>query len=758
MNNDYYDYIEAGFKIFGLHGVDNKGVCECGNSECQALYKHPRISNWQHTPNWSDEQLETMEEMGQFETGFGVLCDGYVIIDVDPRNGGMESYKKLCKDLKTDFEKESGFVVQTGGGGLHIYFKIDKTIAIQSHLHDYKGIDFKSSGYVVGAGSMHASGNEYEAKKGFPQDVIQAPKCLIDALKKPERYRTIVDNEMIDVSVNDVAQMLGFIDANCDHDTWIKCGMAIHHALNGSGFELWNDWSEKSDKYPSFDVMQKRWHSFGKASNPVTLATVIHYASENGWQSDYDNVTFCSDIAEDESNTLDTSHIDTNRPPGFVGELTQWINDQCLYPREQLAVASALTVVGNLCGLRYVDNMDGMTTNLFTFCVAGSSTGKEAVQQAYLKIMRAAGISAAVHGAFKSEQEVIRNLIRHQMAAYAVDELGIVLKKIKNAQTRGGASYLEGLIGVIMSAYSKANGYMAVSGDVREEITKILQAELAANRKAVDNNEDPTGRKQRRCEQIERALSSIDNGLENPFLSVIGYTTPVTFNDMMDFEQATNGFLSRGLIFNDLETNPKRKQKFSKREMPDSLKYAITNLYNAGSFDSQEQSRIEFYGEKIPVRTDSEAAEALDEVYQAFWDKAEQHKGQTGLEAIPRRGYELVAKVSTILAAPSGLRTKEHVVWAYALVNRDIERKLMLAYANMKEQQEEHSDAVSAKIMNCITKDHGETLGVLVNRCRPHKKDLVIQAINRLIEMKQIIAETSKHKFNKKEITTYFAC
>ena len=54
-----YDYLEAGFRVFGLHGVDSDGNCECGNPECQALYKHPRISNWQSVPDWSDEQIET---------------------------------------------------------------------------------------------------------------------------------------------------------------------------------------------------------------------------------------------------------------------------------------------------------------------------------------------------------------------------------------------------------------------------------------------------------------------------------------------------------------------------------------------------------------------------------------------------------------------------------------------------------------------------------------------------------------------------
>ena len=44
--------------------------------------------------------------------------------------------------------------------------------------------------------------------------------------------------------------------------------------------------------------------------------------------------------------------------------------------------------------------------------------------QSYLQIMRTAQVQAAVHGGFKSEQEVMRNLIRHQAAFYCIDEIG----------------------------------------------------------------------------------------------------------------------------------------------------------------------------------------------------------------------------------------------------------------------------------------------------------------------------------------------
>lgn len=750
-----YDFLDNNIPIFGLHPIVN-GKCSCGDDECPTTGKHPIASGWQHTPLWSDDQLDCMESLGHFDTGYGVLVSGLLVIDVDARNGGVESFEKLCAALQCDLLGDAGLAVATGSGNgsMHLYYRAPSA-ALMQHHNEYHGIDFKSSGYVVGPESLHASGSRYTVIHGAPSQITEAPDALIELLKKPEHYRAKYDGSTIDVTEKDIRDMLAhYRNDDLDYEQWIRCGMAIHNATNGDGFELWDEWSITSSKY-NFSQMEKKWHSFGKSSNPVTIGTLIHYAKQNGWQSTYDDVTFTTTLTADELD-IEVATIDPKRPPGFVGEVCQWINDQCLYPRESLAVAAALTAVGNIVGLRYIDEHDGMSTNLFAFCVAGSSTGKEAVQQSYMQIMRAAGIAGALHGALKSEQEVVRNLIRHQMAAYTIDELGITLKKIKNAQQRGGASYLEGLIGILMSAYSKANGFMPVSGDVREEITQILQREASQIQKRIDNMEHKTGDEDR-LERLLHALTNIDNGLEAPFLSIIGFTTPVTFNDLADYEQATNGFLSRALIFNDLETNPRRKQGFSKTPLPESIKHTLCNLYAPGEFDTLSARRIEHYGTKTPIRTNDAAAALLDTVYELFWQQAEQHKAISGFEAIPRRGYELVAKVSTILAAPEGVRTVEHVRWAYAVVKADIEYKLKLAYANIKDEQDDKTDSAQARIMNAITKDHGESLGVLVNRCRPLKKELVIECIGKLVA-NGLIEERETIAANNRRSVKYFAC
>lgn len=757
----YEEFMECGYRIFGLYGADDEGYCACGNPDCKAAYKHPVASNWQFTPDWSEDQLEVMELTGQLSTGYGVLVSsGLLVIDVDARNGGVESYEKLYEKIPQI--AGAGLVVQTGSGGgsKHLYFKCPEGLALLQHHDDYPGIDFKSSGFVVGPGSQHASGNNYEVLSGSPDEIEEPPEALLELLKKPERHRAEINGEYVDVSHAELADMLSHVEPDCDHETWYRCGMAIHHATGGTGFDIWDDWSNQGEKYPGRAALERRWHSFGKSANPVTLGTLVKFAEDGGWNY---SVEFESDATFDyeepapkgDGLPFDIAGVDLLRPPGFVGDVCQWINDQCRYPRQSLAVAAALTAMGNVSGLRYTDDKDGVTANLFSFCVAGSSTGKEAVQQAMAEIHRAAGIHGATHGAIKSEQEIVRNLIRNQAAFYIIDEIGIFLQKVSNAQKRGGAVYLDGVIGMLMAAYSKADGFMLLTGDTKDEVRRALMQELAQCRKSVSENEDKTGSMQRRIPQLERALEHIDNGLERPFLSMVGFTTPITFDGLVTHEQATNGFIGRSLLINERETNPRARRGFKKRKMPDQMAYALCNLYSGGSYDPQNQ-RVEYYDPRIAVKTESRAIEMMESALDWIEDEAEKHKENTGLEAVVRRGYEIMAKISLILAAPGGVRTTEHVRWAFAMMKRDIDEKTRLAYANENEKSDPVG-AVSARILNLIDEENGGTLSYLDNRIRQHTKKEIEKALKVMQDRGLVEKRETVHSGNGKSFTKFFA-
>ena len=742
--SNHRDFWEAGYRIFGLHQITKQNKCGCGKHDCKAIGKHPVMSNWTSVPEWSEEQLESSEEAGRFATGYGVLVKGLIVVDVDARNGGVESYAQLIRDYPSI--AGAGLIVETGSGGgsKHLYFKAPENIAFAQH------IDIKSSGYVVGPGSLHASGNRYKILIGSPADIDDAPQELLDLLKKPERFRATFESKTVDVSYNQLGDMLSYItNDDLDYDVWIKIGMALHHASSGAAYDLWEAWSSTSSKHDAAD-MAKKWHSFGKSANPVTLGTLVYYAEEGGWKWP---VTFSTNevVEEVEEQEIDITGIDLRRPPGFVGEVAAWIEDQVRYKRETISVGGALIAMGNLVGLKYYDPIGKVTSNLIAFCVAASGTGKDSVLDGVADIMEIAGLKPATYGAIKSEQEMVRNLVEHQPTFYLIDEIGYLFTKIKSAQTKGGATYLEGIIGIIMSVYSKGNSSLMVSGDVRKEIRKGLLQELGQIERQLEDGPNKVfeGRKA----SIEQALGFIDGGIRHPFLSMIGFTTNVNFESTVNFENATNGFIGRSLLFIETNSVPPEKEDFSKREMPDAMRCTIQQIAAAGSFSMMPVSRIENYGPKVAVPSTDEAVALLKRTSRALHHLAEDAMERNGLEALYLRGKELVAKVSFILAAPEGLRTVEHVRWAYALVKNDIETKARTVIGNDR-AKEAPEDALFSRLVNLINHE-GETFGVLINKLRTYKKEDIEKGLKRLVDKGFLTVEESIHPRKKIKIKRY---
>lgn len=730
------DYWGAGFHVFGMHSV-TKGLCDCGNPDCQALYKHPRVSNWQYTPHWEEAQLAVMEETNQFKTGFGVLCDGWLIIDIDPRNGGS------LDDFKS-YYNQSGFVVATGGGGWHIYFRLPKSVALVSHLNQFKGVDFKSSGFVVGAGSLHASGLAYEVEKGHPEDITDAPAELIELLTKKDRHRASVENMAVDVTDSELRDMLSHIDPNMTHDDWVKIGMAIHHSTQGEGFDLWDEWSAKGDTYDS-KIMDRKWHSFGKSANPVTLGTLLHYAEEGGY---IEPVTF------EPSGKIETNEavpasltkemmdcpFDPCRPPGLAGKICDWINKNSLNLRENLAVGAALYTIGSLATCNYKDASYGGTPNLYITCVAESGSGKEGIIKAIKNLFSACGMGRRVHATMKSEQEIVRNLIADSKSFYRIDEFGEFIAKIDDGNA---PPYLRGIKPQLLSCYSLSGGSYELGGDLLRETEESLKKTIGKLQKIVDNNEDKEGKVQQRLDREIEVLRNLDDGIQDFFISLIGFAAPNKFYEGVNYDSVVNGFVGRCMFFIERDGNPNPRRRFvPDYEIPMPMHLSLMGVLNG-------------HGD---IKTDSKADDAMQEVITYFIEMADTGAADS-VAPIWRRGIELVIKVSLILAIPTGVRTFEHVAWAFNLVRKEVESRVNIAISNIaSEDKERTGEALMRKILSKITKDHGETVGVLKSKCGvKYAKADVEKAIALLAQDGRIVSKKSENKKGPKSEKWYIA-
>jgi hypothetical protein len=126
------------------------------------------------------------------EANLGVVTDRLVVVDVDPRHGGDESFRAL--EAKHG-EMPTTWRVLTGGGGEHVLFacpdgiEVANVVAEQMTDPPLRGIDIRArGGYIVAPPSRHISGRVYAwSVDHHPQDVplAPAPDWLITKLAEP---------------------------------------------------------------------------------------------------------------------------------------------------------------------------------------------------------------------------------------------------------------------------------------------------------------------------------------------------------------------------------------------------------------------------------------------------------------------------------------------------------------------------------------------------------------------------------------------
>jgi hypothetical protein len=730
---------EGGFKrLIAIHPIIN-GECSCENPECKIAGKHPYDNGWQSQPPRSDHSISFMIERQKLDQYGVVLTDEQVlVVDEDPKNGG--SITDLSAKIGVDLHSACGFTVRTGSGGHHLYFKFPENMPFTLASED--GIDFKRSGQVVGAGSMHRSGNRYEIIKGHPKNLTVLPPALVEHIKKeatPESEAVYTPS-----SEDDVEDMLSYLSPDLGYEDWLRVGMALHSG--GHSFDKWHNWSSAGLKYSGESDMLKKWNSF--SGDTVGMGTLVYMAKGAGYVKKVEvPVQAVQQIKE-----IDMDIFDPCVPPkGLACDLVGFINSQCRYPREQLAVLAGLSVLGNLVGLHHVDDL-GATANLYSINVAASSTGKEAVQSVVKEILRTAKLGAFVYSSFKSEQAISRNIIEHQPSFYLMDELGEFLKKVTKAKD----SYFTGAIAKLMEVYTKADDYYLLDGDqMREQkaiIAKQIDSVTTKIAKGVAKEEEDKLAAIKNA--LENELEMIDEGIKNPFVSLTGFTTASTLTHIMTEEMASNGLLSRCLISEEKEDNPKRKRGFKKPAMSEGL---ANRIRSAALFDRDlNQKRYACATPEHVIQTPEDVLDRLEESADFFEEQAEREKEKLGLVPLWRRGYEMVLKLSFIMACtePSKRRTVEIVNWCHCFVVKNIETKRLLIMGNLEGSEDSKR---SMKIYNKLDKEIGISVAGIKNQLRTLDPTEILNYLEAMVAAgKARKEEFETKKIGQEKVVKYF--
>ena len=249
--------------------------------------------------------------------GIALAQSGLVAVDVDPRNGGAETFEAL---QVAHGSLRSEVMAFTGGGGEHHVFQLPHGAQVSLPGTLGPGIDLKCNGYIVVEPSIHPSGKAYgwEASSNPLDGVVPSP--LPDWLRSLRVHVAAPapapgDKPVDPRQARDVREALYVLDAD-DYHQWVQAGMALQATGWGqAAYAMWCAWAQQSDKFDATDS-RKKWDSFrapDQRGGGLSLAWIFGEAQRRGWQNP-------------------AKRIQEAEPPEWVGEPVdveppEWVDD-----------------------------------------------------------------------------------------------------------------------------------------------------------------------------------------------------------------------------------------------------------------------------------------------------------------------------------------------------------------------------------------------------------------------------------------------
>jgi hypothetical protein len=287
--------IKVGFAAIPLHKWDAKrtvkrnGVAVLGKDGKplrRELGKAPRDSNWT-TRDY--DSAAVIAECAANGWNIGArIPDDWVVIDIDPRNGGDEGFAKLCEDFGLD--PDAWPCQRTGSGGRHYFLRKPAGVKLLDTLqHDedpeqpnefdprrYAGVEFKSVGrQIVAPGSRHPNGKLYKWERDNLADAPDVPAGLLGAIARPVREASEGGGHITPARLAAALEGLNPEKFRA-HDDWLQLMMACHHATGGEGRQEFVAWSTADPEYAdAADEIGHRWDSLhADRDEGVTVASL----------------------------------------------------------------------------------------------------------------------------------------------------------------------------------------------------------------------------------------------------------------------------------------------------------------------------------------------------------------------------------------------------------------------------------------------------------------------------------------------------
>lgn len=426
-------YARLGWHVFPCWWAEEREgrwQCACGHEGCKSPGKHPigaLVPAGQNNATADEAVIRAWwARYPQANIAIALAASGLCAVDVDPRNGGLETVEAL----EARYGSLQSDVIQfTGGGGWHALFQLGGVVqALPGRLGP--GVDLKLNGYIMAEPSTHVSGRRYgwEASSDPREGVVPSPL--------PDWIRSMASAPAIDAGamagarylgptvVDDLRSALAAIPSD-DRDLWVRFCLALR-PCGQQGWDLWDEWSRKSVKYDPVDSVRV-WRT-ARPRGEVSYEAIFAVAAEHGWRNPASvRQAAPAVVVEDGSQGLTRpAELDAVLPcpVEVVDRLAAWIEARSDQSHPLVSQAVALSIVSAAAARRYLSE-HGDPASLYLGIIAPAASFGRAAFSAAEDAMLHAGLAGMVRGVrISSPQQLFSSLYQSPALYYLADDWG----------------------------------------------------------------------------------------------------------------------------------------------------------------------------------------------------------------------------------------------------------------------------------------------------------------------------------------------
>lgn len=606
-------YAQLGWRVFPTHYVKQDGSCSCGSLDCKSVGKHPIARLTRRGQEEATTDTNTIKAWWTQEPDANIAVhltpSGLVAIDIDPRNGGLETIEAL----ENEYGKIESDVLQlTGGGGEHRVFSLSSTSPLQLPGKLGAGVDVKRNGYIIVEPSNHKSGGTYvwEGSSDPLEGVIPSP--LPDWIRdkgtiqsNASSYANVFDPIPDDIK-RDFVEALKFYKATT-RDHWLHVGFALHQLNAGQeGFDMFDQWSAQSEHYNPAGLMQA-WRSFkNKGLSGITYRTIFQKAQEDGWINGVKPaevpVEVPPTVIQKLRQKLDYFY---KIPSPKLQEVCEWFNGLAEEYHPMISTLGALALGSVVTARKYRSTNKNWTSMMFVLS-GPSGIGKNYIQVGIERLLLKAGLSRRISGDFYTHQSAIYSALKQAPVHICIsDEFG---ENFFEARKNNNSNKM-----TVFKALKK----------VYSGCDHLFKAETYAS-KIDDASRQP---------------------ILNPALTLLGLTTPMQFFSEIKASHIEGGLMNRFVVVSvdrdDLK-KPFNRSDEPPLELVEFFKNLAHNKIDVG-YDMQPHP--------VTVTFSQEAKTLFDEFLVEQSNYAISLGEESGLAAMPNRWRENAMRMATMIAA-----------------------------------------------------------------------------------------------------------